>query len=83
MYESLIEQLREQDDAALAEIGKLRDALSRVEAERDAAVKDLKEIADDTGDGCQYCKHLPCAQKYGRCIGFEWRGAQREEGQDE
>ena len=24
-------------------------ALSRVEAERDAAVKDLKEIADDTG----------------------------------
>lgn len=51
-------------------------ALSRVEAERDAAVKDLKEIADDTGDGCQYCKHLPCVQKHGRCIGFEWRGAQ-------
>lgn len=52
--------------------------IKTLQAERDAAVEDLKKISEDTGDGCHLCKHLPCAQRHGRCIGWEWRGPQKE-----
>ena len=46
--------------------------------ERDAAVADLESVCKDSGDACHLCKHLPCAEKHGRCIGWEWRGVAKE-----
>ena len=43
-------------------------------AERDAAIKDLEKVCDDNPDVCQYCKHMPCTDNNGKCIGWEWRG---------
>lgn len=60
-------------------IEKLQAELEQVKKERDAAVDDLKSVCDDSGDGCGICKHVPCAEKYGRCIGWQWRGL-RERG---
>lgn len=54
------------------------DAIETMLEERDAAVEDLTRICQDNPDVCQYCKHMPCAQTHGRCIGFEWRGPQKE-----
>lgn len=53
------------------------DAIETLLAERDAAVKDLAKICEENPDVCQYCKHMPCTGKHGRCIGWEWRGPQK------
>lgn len=57
--------------------------IQQLEAERDAAVRDLTELCQDTDDSCEYCLH----HKDGKCspecrmnnVGFEWRGVQKEE----
>lgn len=56
--------------------------IERLKRERDAAISDLKSICDDTGDGCDLCKHLPCVKDgVGHCIGWQWRGL--EEGAED
>lgn len=57
-------------------------AIETILAERDAAVDDLTKICEDNPDVCQYCKHMPCVEPYGRCIGWEWRGPQKEDKED-
>lgn len=63
-----------------------KDALAliqQLEAERDAAVRDLTEMAQDTDESCEYCEmfktthcSLECRMKN---KGFKWRGVQKEE----
>lgn len=65
---------REASDA----IEKLQSELEQAKKERAAAVEDLKSICEDSGDGCGICKHLPCAEKHGRCIGWQWRGVKED-----
>ena len=62
---------------------KLYAELSAVKAERDAAVRDLTEMAQDTDESCEYCEmfktphcSLECRMKN---KGFKWRGVQKEE----
>ena len=62
-------------------IDSLCTAIETLLAERDAAVEDLKSFAD-MGDACHLCKHLPCVQEHGRCIGWEWRGPQKGDEHD-
>lgn len=81
----LIERLRKKNqswaayhDQGLSHV--LEDAADAIEtllAERDAAVEDLAKICEENPDVCQYCKHMPCTGKHGRCIGWEWRGPQK------
>ena len=52
----------------------LCEATETLLVEREAAVADLTSSCGDSGDACHLCKYQPCAQKYGRCIGWEWRG---------
>lgn len=59
---------------------KAADAIETLLSERDAAVEDLAKICEDNPDVCQYCKHMPCTEKHGRCIGWEWRGPQKGDG---
>lgn len=56
----------------------------KLKAERDAAVRDMTEIVQNSGDSyCEYCKNW----KPGTCPpycrthseGFRWRGVQKEE----
>lgn len=49
----------------------------RLKAERDAIFSDLKSVSEESPDSCHLCKNLPCAEKYGRCIGWQWRGVER------
>lgn len=62
-----------QRDAATA-IETLTAEIERVTEERDAAIADLKSACEDSGDACHICKHLPCKETHGHCIGWEWRG---------
>lgn len=81
-YKALIEDLKAAADlTGVCEI-ELRDAATAIEtllAEREAAVADLTSICQDSGDACHLCKHLPCAPKHDRCIGWQWRGPQKGE----
>lgn len=61
----------------------LRNYIRLLQTERDAAVRDLTEMAQDTDESCEYCKmfktphcSLECRMKN---KGFEWRGVQKEE----
>lgn len=85
-YKSMIELSRKAATAwqgtdaygqAATLITMLCEATETLLAERDAAVEDLTKICEDNPDVCQYCKHMPCTEKYGRCIGWEWRGPQK------
>ncbi len=49
-------------------------AIQKLTVERNSAIKDLKSISEDTGDGCQFCKHLPCMPEPGYCLGWEYKG---------
>lgn len=49
-------------------------AIETLLEDRDAAVEDLTQICQDSGDACRLCKHLPCVPKHDRCIGWQWRG---------
>lgn len=49
-------------------------AIETLLAEMEAAVRDLTEFCKENPDSCHLCKHFPCAEKYERCIGWEWRG---------
>lgn len=78
-YEKLIAQIRAIDlrnpDCLLKAEALLTEAADAIEVlltERDAAVKDMTDLGNATGDGCHLCKKLPCAPK--GCTGFEWRG---------
>ena len=52
-------------------------AIETLLTERDAAVEALEEVCDENPDACHLCKHMPCTEKYGRCIGWQWRGPQK------
>lgn len=88
-YKELIEELKgftywlgqsgpESHDIHPSVCDKAVAAIETILAERDAAVDDLTKICEDNPDVCQYCKHMPCVEPYGRCIGWEWRGPQKE-----
>lgn len=51
----------------------LRRENERLKAEHTAIEADFKQLADDTGEGCGYCKNLPCSPEYDHCIGFVWK----------
>lgn len=72
-YKELIEKLREADgchcECSLAAI-----AIETLLEEREAAVRDLTSVCEDNPDVCQLCKHFPCTESHGRCIGWQWRG---------
>lgn len=77
-YKELIEDLLYAVDVTGVCEAELRDAATAIEtllAEREAAIRDLNELGRDNPDSCYLCKHLPCTEKYGRCIGLEWRGS--------
>ena len=38
-----------------------------------AALPDFKKLCEDSGDGCELCENLPCADAHGECIGWKWR----------
>lgn len=70
-------------DSHYGDFCEAKDTLSRVEAERDAAVKDLC-LAGDC-DTCYmrgkrgYSQCSPIARdENGTCVGYKWRGAQEE-----
>lgn len=64
------------------ELSEAKAEIEQLKRERDAAISDLKSICDDTGDGCDLCKHLPCVKDgVGHCIGWQWRGL--EEGAED
>lgn len=48
--------------------------IKRLLDDREDAITALGAIFEGTGDGCEYCKYFPCAEKYRRCIGWEWKG---------
>lgn len=48
--------------------------LEHLKEEHAALLADMKTLCEDTGDGCHLCKHFPCASKFDRCQGWEWRG---------
>lgn len=60
-----------------------REYIRQLEAERDAAVRDLTEMAQDTDESCEYCKMFKTPHCSRECRmknkGFEWRGVQQEE----
>lgn len=60
-------------------IENMADIIKSAYKQRDAAVADLKSVSEDSPDSCHLCKHLPCAEKYGRCIGWQWRGVKQED----
>lgn len=72
-YKELIKELRKKDGCH-CECLEAATAIENLLAERDAAVEDLTRICEDNPDVCQYCKHMPCTETHGRCIGWEWRG---------
>lgn len=76
-YKELIKALRKKDGCH-CECLEAATAIENLLAERDAAVEDLTRICEDNPDVCQYCKHMPCTETHGRCIGWEWRGPQKE-----
>lgn len=55
------------------------DTIETLLAERDAAVKDLTTLGQDSGDSCHLRKHLPCVPEHDGCLGWEWRGPQKGE----
>lgn len=83
-YKELIEQLRAHERncgyGGHCILCKCLSAIETLLAERDAAVEDLTKICEENPDVCEYCKHMPCAEKYERCIGWEWRGPQKGDG---
>lgn len=78
-YKELINKLRNKDGCN-CECLQAGDAIETLLAERDAAVWDLTEVCEENPDACQYCKHMPCAEPYGRCVGWEWKGMKTSEG---
>lgn len=73
-YKELIEQLCDCvkfDEDLLVSAA---DAIETLLAEREAAVRDLTEVCEDNPDVCHFCKHVPCTESHGRCIGWQWRG---------
>ena len=61
----------------------LKERIQQLEAERDAAVKDLAYIAFFAdGNACDYCDQTDCENGCAladKNIGFKWRGVQKEE----
>lgn len=84
--ERLMDNLQKQDDAALAElqrrknkITQLKYEISRVTAERDAAIKDVHKAA--TGQYCEICDH-DCIGRYfefAACSDFKYCSLQKED----
>lgn len=60
----------------------IREYIRQLEAERDAAVRDLTEFARDTDESCEYCLHFVDKNCSPECRmkneGFVWRGVQKE-----
>lgn len=60
-----------------------REYIRQLEAERDAAVRDLTEMAQDTDESCEYCEMFKTPNCSRECRmknkGFKWRGVQKEE----
>lgn len=84
----LIEELSEALKGAHAVCETARQELEKVKRERDAAVRDLREVIENA-DGvpfCTYCKHQeddgqchhPC-NSYAGESGWEWRGLPKGE----
>ncbi len=81
-YQSLLRRERSWRSANLMQemneprniIADMEAAIEKLIIERNSAIKDLKSISEDTGDGCQFCKHLPCMPEPGYCLGWEYKG---------
>lgn len=73
------------DPESLPIVRQLREELEKVTAERDAAVKDVKDLVLGEIKACSYCKHndpenFDCmTEGFGYCGNWEWRGPQKEE----
>lgn len=81
--EGLLAHMNQLRDAAAGRALKMEERVHQLEAERDAAVRDLTEMAQDTDESCEYCEmfktthcSLECRMKN---KGFKWRGVQKEE----
>ena len=70
-YKSMLETAKEY-------IAKQKDELEQMTRERDAAVRDLKTVTYDEGEGCDYCANCPCAPENDHFIGWKWRGVKEE-----
>ena len=76
LYEQTKLMLEKYQDEIVPE---LCEQLEQVEQERDAAISNLYSVCEDSGDACGLCKHLPRGPGNGKCLGWQWRGPQKEE----
>lgn len=69
------------DPESLPVVQQLRAELEKVKAERDAAVKDLKECAIEIEADCMYCSHEINGTLCRNCMNgsnWEWRGVKED-----
>lgn len=76
--DSEIEKLEQELQKSEHDNVNLTGELAKVARERDAAVRDLKTVTFDEGEGCDYCENCPCAPANDRCIGWKWRGVKED-----
>lgn len=68
------------DPETIPIVRQLREELSMVTAERDAAVSDIETAMAYPNDNCRFCKNANCQSRNGTkpCLP-KWRGPQKEE----
>ena len=87
---ALIQQLQDENaqqarciENMTDKLNAMNDEVAKLQAERDAAVRDLTEMAQDTDESCEYCKMFKTPHCSRECRmknkGFEWRGVQKED----
>ena len=82
--EGMLTHMNQLRDAAAGRALKMEERVRQLEAERDAAVADLTEMAELVPDGvCKWCDQTECESM---CMmhaterpGFKWRGVQKED----
>ena len=82
--EGLLHHMNQLRDAAAGRALKMEERVHQLEAERDAAVADLTEMAGHlAGDtACEWCDKTECelgCMDADNNEGFKWRGVQKEE----
>lgn len=81
--EGMLTHMNQLRDAAAGRALKMEERVHQLEAERDAAVDDMTEMAQYVSDDvCTWCDQCECERGCmgtGANSGFNWRGVQKEE----
>lgn len=73
-------------DALMKTAKKLQDEIERLKKELDAAVEDMKELAEDTDSPfvCEMCSRVvSCPTRDGKPCDFQWIGERTEQGDED